>query len=119
VKPTSPLYFTAYIKDVPVPRVQIDHGASLNLITLPALEELGISPSSHWSIYIWIWRRVPKTCGQDQDQIANRWSNFGSDILRYPRTSMLQPSSRRTTDSWQSCGPIYSSSVLQVCGYRQ
>jgi hypothetical protein len=45
VKPTSPLYFTAYIKDVPVPRVQIDPGASLNLITLPALEELGISPS--------------------------------------------------------------------------
>lgn len=73
MKPTSPLYFTAYIKDVPVPRVQIDPGASLNLITLPALEELGISPSklAHTGVSIFGYDGA-KTCGQDQDQIANR-----------------------------------------------
>lgn len=56
-----------------------------HLSILPPLDS-SKQASSHWSIYIGIWR---ETSGQDQNKIANRWSNFGSDILRYPRTSML------------------------------
>ena len=37
-----PLYFTAYIKEVPIPRVQVDPVSALNLITITALQELGV-----------------------------------------------------------------------------
>ena len=37
-----PLYFTAYIKEMPIPRVQVDPGSALNLITITTLQELGV-----------------------------------------------------------------------------
>ena len=45
VNHTRPLYFTAYIKEVPIPRVQVDPGSALNLITITALQELGVPPN--------------------------------------------------------------------------
>ncbi|XXG85708.1 hypothetical protein AAC387_Pa11g0742 [Persea americana] len=53
-KHNRPLYFTWYIKEMPIHRVQIDPGSALNLISTSALEELGIPPSklSHTSVSI-------------------------------------------------------------------
>ena len=53
-KHNRPLYFTGYIKEMPIHRVQIDPGSALNLISTSALEELGIPPSklSHTSVSI-------------------------------------------------------------------
>jgi len=53
-KHNQPLYFTGYIKEMPIHRVQIDPGSSLNLISTSALEELSIPPSkpSHTSVSI-------------------------------------------------------------------
>ncbi|XXG73026.1 hypothetical protein AAC387_Pa07g2008 [Persea americana] len=53
-KHNRPLYFTGYIKEMPIHRVQIDSGSALNLISTTALEELGIPPSklSHTSVSI-------------------------------------------------------------------
>ncbi|MBY3556007.1 retroviral-like aspartic protease, partial [Modestobacter lapidis] len=53
-KHNRPLYFTGYIKEMPVRRIQIDPGSALNLISTSALEELGIPPSklSHTSVSI-------------------------------------------------------------------
>ena len=53
-KHNRPLYFTGYIKEMPIHRVQIDSGFALNLISTSALEELGIPPSklSHTSVSI-------------------------------------------------------------------
>ena len=53
-KHNRPLYFTGYIKEVPIRRIQIDPGFALNLISTSALEELGIPPSklSHTSVSI-------------------------------------------------------------------
>ena len=45
VKHTRPLYFTAYIKEMSIPRVQVDTGSTLNLITIIALHELGVPPT--------------------------------------------------------------------------
>lgn len=44
-KHTGPLYLTTYIKDIPIPRVQVDPRSALNLITITALQKLGIQPS--------------------------------------------------------------------------
>ncbi|KAJ8639913.1 hypothetical protein MRB53_016607 [Persea americana] len=44
-KHNRPLYFTGYIKEMPIHRVLIDPGSALNLISTTALEELGIPPS--------------------------------------------------------------------------
>ena len=48
------LYFTGYIKKMPIHRVQMDSGSALNLISTSALEELGIPPSNlnHMSVPI-------------------------------------------------------------------
>ncbi|KAJ8620217.1 hypothetical protein MRB53_028746 [Persea americana] len=53
-KHNRPLYFTGYIKEMSIHRVQIDPGSALNLIFTTALEELGIPPSklSHTSVSI-------------------------------------------------------------------
>ncbi|XXG47521.1 hypothetical protein AAC387_Pa02g2156 [Persea americana] len=53
-KHNRPLYFTGYIKEMPIHRVHIDPGSALNLISTLALEELGIPPSklSHTSVSI-------------------------------------------------------------------
>ncbi|KAJ8644136.1 hypothetical protein MRB53_005884 [Persea americana] len=53
-KHNRPLYFTGYIKEMLIHRVQIDLGSALNLISTSALEELGILPSklSHTSVSI-------------------------------------------------------------------
>ncbi|XXG53393.1 hypothetical protein AAC387_Pa03g1488 [Persea americana] len=53
-KHNRPLYFTGYIKEMPIHRVQIDPGSALNLISTSALEELGIPPSKlrHTSVSI-------------------------------------------------------------------
>ena len=50
-KHNRPMYFTGYIKEMPMPRVQIDPSSALSLISTSALEELGIPPSklSHTS----------------------------------------------------------------------
>ena len=45
VNHTRPLYFTAYIKEVPSPKVQVDPGSALNLITIMALQEFGVPPN--------------------------------------------------------------------------
>ena len=37
VNHTGPLYFTAYIKEMPIPRVQVDPESVLDLITITAL----------------------------------------------------------------------------------
>lgn len=44
-KHTGPLYLTTYIKDIPIPQVQVDPRSVLNLITITALQKLGIQPS--------------------------------------------------------------------------
>ncbi|XXG62821.1 hypothetical protein AAC387_Pa05g1125 [Persea americana] len=53
-KHNRPLYFTGYIKEMSIHRVQINPGYALNLISTSALEELGIPPSklSHTSVSI-------------------------------------------------------------------
>ena len=53
-KHNRPLYFTGYVREMPIHRVQIDPGSALNLISTSALEELGIPPSklSHTSVSI-------------------------------------------------------------------
>ncbi|XXG73202.1 hypothetical protein AAC387_Pa07g2161 [Persea americana] len=53
-KHNRPLYFTGYIKEMPIHRVQINPGSALNLISTTALEELGVPPSkqSHTSVSI-------------------------------------------------------------------
>ncbi|XXG42290.1 hypothetical protein AAC387_Pa01g2608 [Persea americana] len=45
VNHTRPSYFTTYIKEVPISRVQVDLGSALNLITITALQELGVPPN--------------------------------------------------------------------------
>ena len=40
-----PLYFTTNIKEMPIPRVQVDPGSVVNLITIIALQELGVPPN--------------------------------------------------------------------------
>ena len=49
-----PLYFTWYIKEMPIHRVQINPGSALNLISTSVLKELGIPPSklSHTPVSI-------------------------------------------------------------------
>ncbi|XXG76866.1 hypothetical protein AAC387_Pa08g1139 [Persea americana] len=53
-KQNRPLYSTGYIKKMPIHRVQIDPGSTLNFISTTALKELGIPPSklSHTSVSI-------------------------------------------------------------------
>eukprot|EP00268_Persea_americana_P028067 TRINITY_DN27302_c0_g1_i1.p1 TRINITY_DN27302_c0_g1~~TRINITY_DN27302_c0_g1_i1.p1 ORF type:complete len:135 (+),score=6.07 TRINITY_DN27302_c0_g1_i1:895-1299(+) len=45
VNHTGPLCFTAYIKEMPILRKQVDPGSALNLITVTALKELGVPPN--------------------------------------------------------------------------
>ena len=45
VNHTRPLYFTTYIKEMPIFGVQVDPGSTLNLFTIKALEELGMPPN--------------------------------------------------------------------------
>lgn len=40
-----PLYFTDNIKEVMIPRVQVNPGAGLNPITMLALQDFGIPPN--------------------------------------------------------------------------
>ncbi|XXG77086.1 hypothetical protein AAC387_Pa08g1315 [Persea americana] len=58
-KHNRPLYFTGYIKEMLIHRVQIDPGSVLNLISTSALEELGIPPSklSHTFVSIFGYDR--------------------------------------------------------------
>ncbi|XXG82673.1 hypothetical protein AAC387_Pa10g0573 [Persea americana] len=61
-KHNRPLYFTGYIKRMPIHKVQIDPGSALNLISTTVLEELGIPPSklSHTSVSIFGYDGVLK-----------------------------------------------------------
>lgn len=45
MKHRMPLYFTSHIKEIPIPRVQVDPKSALNLITITTLQELGVPPS--------------------------------------------------------------------------
>ena len=53
-KHNRPLYFTGYIKEMLIHKVQIDPGSALNLISTTELEEKGIPSSklSHTSVTI-------------------------------------------------------------------
>lgn len=88
-----------------------------HLSILPPLEELGIPPSklAHTGVSILEYDERPV----GKIRIRLQIGDLTSEATFYAIRGRACYSSRQTMDSWQSCGPIYSSSVLQVCGCRQ
>lgn len=111
LKHTRPLYFTSYIKDIPIPRVQIDPESALSLINITSLQELGITPNNLSKTPI---RQSKAMTGKLSFPLAKSWLNFKLEAWIWKQHCMWLKPEPIITSCWEKGGCMTMLSFLPL-----